>query len=180
MPRASMWRGAALAAAVMLPGTVVANVREPSADAAPTAPSAGRRYVADLIAVQRRGAPVVSTLPGGLVSVAFLVRNLGGRPVRVRTEAELPRGWQRVVRRDEQVLAGRASVVHVLTVRVLADARPGSYTLVYRAAAGAAGAARDSVTVLVEAVRALVLSVAEAPRFVAAGEIGRASCRERV
>jgi len=122
------------------------------------------------IVVERRGEPTVEASAGGLVTVAFLLRNRGEQPARIRTEALLPAGWRRVGGREEEVVAGRDSVVHLLAFRIADDAQPGPYRLVYRAvAADATGAASDSVTVVVGAVRALALTVLEAPRFVAAG-----------
>lgn len=163
MPRVcGRFRVMVLAAAAVLLGASGAGGQTP----APWRPGAG---AGGEIVVERRGEPTVEASAGGLVTVAFLLRNRGEQPTRVRTEALLPAGWRRVGGREEDVVAGRDSVVHLLAVRVADDARPGRYTLVDRAQADATGEASDSVTVVVRAVRALALTVLEAPRFVAAG-----------
>ena len=172
MRRVGGWRGVAVAALGL-----VASAARASAQVEPAAPGvavsglsagAGRAVVIEVV---RRGSSTVETEPGALITIPFLLRNRTSGAVQVQTEADVPAGWRRVVARNRESLAGRDSVVHLLSVHVPGGAVPGRYVIVYRAQVEglAESVAADTVAVVVRAIRELRLSVAEAPRLVEAG-----------
>ncbi|HEX7118595.1 MAG TPA: hypothetical protein VF212_07405 [Longimicrobiales bacterium] len=133
---------------------------------ATTAPAQER-----LVAVKRRGPVVLETRPGELVSVAFRLTNLTSRSVRVWSHAELPPGWDRLNGRLSRILAADGGEVHLVAMRVPDDAPAGRYTIPYDVVAGwpTGPQSRDTVVVEVAAVRAVAVSLLDAPRFVRAG-----------
>lgn len=121
--------------------------------------------------VERSGDAVIQALPGDLVRAVFVLTNKSVREVEVETDAMLPIGWEWIAAPSTVRLEANSSVVHVIAVRIPADASPGRHTIRYDAVVGSVPGTQsgDTVVISVAERHALSLEALGSPSFVEAG-----------
>jgi hypothetical protein len=133
------------------------------------APNAARGQDAG-IRVEWRGDARIAADPGSVLRLVFRVIHSGGARERITPRLDLPVGWRAVTGTESFEVAGPSAAIRVVSLGVPADARPGTYVVRLEARAGRS-LDTDSVRVVVRPrCWELELRLADAPRFVLAGE----------
>ena len=110
---------------------------------------------------------------GGVVTIAFIVTNVGGDTIVGVPRLSLPRAWSAVMGTAPLTIAPRASETWLVSVAVPASTTAGAYTLAagleHRSEASLVAAPGDAAVVLVNERRALEILPLDVPGWVIAG-----------
>ncbi|HET6566693.1 MAG TPA: hypothetical protein VFG50_01940 [Rhodothermales bacterium] len=126
------------------------------------------------IVVEHSGPSVREAVPDTVITLVFKVTNKGLEHWRLQPHVTLPASWRLVLPVPALELDPGSDALQFLSISIPSSARAGSYGIFYSAAPNHRSA-KDSVRVKVGTTRRVTVREIQAPDYVAAGEVYRAT-----